>query len=411
MAKKPHTKPGIPRKKTWIFWVLGALLVLAGASFGLWQGFKPEPIAAYTVQAEDIVATLTLTGEVRPRHIVTVSVPVSARILSIAVDRGDSIRQGQLLVQLDTRETGPRFVESEERARQAQAIMDRVQLQNQTGLASTAAAYQEAEQYRKRLESLYKQGAVSAQEYDAAEMKAKMARQDWVRQHGTPSVTGSSAAPEIREAQAGVQAARAALSATAKTLGDYRVLSPLQGIVLQRLQDPGDLANPGQAILKIADPKTLEVIGFLEESDLDEVRLGNRALVTLDAHPDTPLSGRVTEIGSEVNPDKGTVEITVKLNALPPGITPLTGMTADINLETHRLKNALVIPATAVREEKGETVVYRFKGNRLKLQPVKVRRVSTELYQVLSGLEDKETIAIVADPSLLNKRRIQAKTP
>lgn len=432
-------------KKRW--WIIGSIIVV-GLLIALAVSSQKEPVPAVQLQREDVVATLTVTGEVRADSAVNFSPPVTARITSITVDEGDVIKPGQLLVQLDTEQTREQLQQAEAQARQAQAAYANVRQgtrpeqirlweeryresqlriqQAQVTLQEAQARQTDAVNNAQRFENLFKQELVSDQEYDSAVLQAKIARRETDRLRTELSASRRQrdqiaaqleearrgpTHPELAQAAAAAQAAQANTQAIREHLADYQILSGMNGIVTERVQDPGDLAQPGQAVLKAANPATLQVVCQVEENDLAKLRVGDQAYVVLDALPETALEAKILRIGSQVNPTNGTVETRVVLSngafGKLKGIPLLPGMTADVNVITDHLKQALVLPATAIRTEGSQLVVYKFDQNRLVKQPIQAQRISMENYRILGGLQPGDWVAATANPKLSDKKNVK----
>ncbi len=431
------------RKRWWLIPLgLGLLAVLA---VWLMRLFAPEEILAYQARKEDVLVTLTITGEVQADYAVSVSAPFQARIVQVAVDKGDILTQGQLLVQLEADESQAQLSQAMAQARQARAALAFLEqgtreeelarlearafeAQQQVNEAqarhqAAQADYEQAQRYVERLEPLAKQGAISANEFDEARSRRNAAREQTESQRAAIAVArarltqaaeelrrgrSGPTSPELAEARAAYNAALAQADQIRARIKDRFIESPLNGVVLNRLLEPGDIAAPGSPILRIADRNTLEVVGFIEESDLSRVAVGNTAYVVLDAHPDTALPGIIRRIGNEVNPENGTVEAEVDLkpeDLAAQGITLLPGMTADINIITGELKDAMVLPSTAITKRNNRFWAYVISGGRVHEKPVNARRVSLEYYQILDGLEPGQWVARTADPELLGTLR------
>ncbi|MBX2861601.1 MAG: efflux RND transporter periplasmic adaptor subunit [Vampirovibrio sp.] len=434
----------------WYF-VLPALLLAGALGFIGYQKFKPEEIPAVQLTRQDVLATLTVTGEVRSKDRVMVSTPVQDRIESVLVDDGDVVKKGQVLVVLNRDDMEATLAESRARHAQAQASLAFIlqgtrqeELQRlssrvaetearlkeaEAGLATTQHNYEEAQRNAARMEALHRQEFISETELDASKTKAKALKSDVSRRQAAVTSARSSlsqaqaqlaqgkrgaTAPEVSEARAARQAAEAAANSAQAKLSDRVIRSNINGVVAQRLKEPGDLAVPGQAILELADPTKLEILAFVEEGDLSRVSVGDEAHLVLDALPETPLTGTIQRIGSRVNPENGTVEVLVTLvppkdNEKVPQLLP--GMTTDVNIISARLKDVMVVPSTAVRSEGSQRVVYVFDGNQLKETSVQVKKISLEYFQVLGGLSPDLRVAKIADTKLLEKKNVAPKTP
>lgn len=431
------------KKQWWL--ILPGLVLLAFLVTWLMKTFAPEEILAYKAEKADTLVTLTITGEVQADYAVSITAPFQARIAKIPVDEGNTIAKNQLLVELETEESQAQLSRSQAQARQARAALAFLQQgtreeeiarlearvteaqqqvdEAQARYKAAKADYEQSQRYVERLEPLAQQGAISANEFDEAESRRNANREQMESQHAAIAAAkarltqareelrrgrAGPTSPELAEAQAAYYAAEAQADEILARLNNRRIESPLNGVVLTRLQEPGDIAAPGSVILRIADQSTLEVVGFIEEADLSRVSRGDTAYVVLDAYPDMALPGIIRRIGNEVNPENGTVEAEIELDATHPavkGITLLPGMTADINIITGHLKNAMVLPSTAVIKRNNRFWVYVIQGGRVYEKAVRARRISLEYYHVLDGLEPGDWVARTADGKLLETLR------
>ncbi|MBY0404305.1 MAG: efflux RND transporter periplasmic adaptor subunit [Cyanobacteria bacterium] len=128
------------------------------------------------------------------------------------------------------------------------------------------------------------------------------------------------------------------------------------------------------------------------------MKTGSKAFILLDALPETPIEGTVRQIGSQVNPDNGSVEVIVALPRVLPthSFQLMPGMTSDVNIITDTLSAAMTLPTKSVVIENGKYFVYAFVSeNTVQKVPVQLRRITLESYLVLSGLKPKDWV--VAD--------------
>ena len=411
--------------------IAGVVAVVALVLFVSLRWLQPEDVLAYRIAKEDVVATLTVTGEVRADSFANVGAPVAARIVKVMVDDGDVVRKNQVLIELEPDEAlarvnrahaALRFVQQGTRAEEL-ARSEAAYEEAQTGLQESKAALKasratlaEAERNAQRFEVLYKDEVVSAQEHDAALTQRNVAREETSRLQA--SVVASrkrltQSEQQLAQARRGptqpeLDEARAALGVEQAVLNDRFIKSNLNGVVLARLSEPGEMAQPGAPLLRIADKNTLEVIAFVEEVDLPRVAVGDTAHMVLDALPEKSFEGKIIRIGSEVNPANGTVEVRIKLSEMPEAVALLPGMTTDVNIVTDQLKDAVVVPASAVGKDAGRYIVYKFSGGGFKQLPVSVERISLEYFK-LSGedLKPGDWIARFASLELLTKKNVK----
>jgi HlyD family secretion protein len=434
-------------KKRWL--LIGGIVLAGLVILGVFlMATQPEPVPAVQLKRENVVATLTVTGEVRADTSVGFSPPVSAQITTVNVDEGDLITPGQLLATLETEQVRHQIAQAEEQAVQAQEQYrdvaqgtrpEQIRLAeeryreaehriSQSQAALSAARSRAANEVRnaQRMRSLFQDGYASEQEYLNAQTQADASRQEVSRLEADLSAvrrlraaaaaqleearTGPTA-PEVEQAAAAARAARSNVSHVQARLKDYRIYSTIRGLIVERLRDPGDLATPGQPILRAVKPETLEIVAALEEADIPKVHADDRAYVILDALPETALDAYVRRVGSQVNPQNGTVDLRVVLrseawNQLQ-GVRLMPGMTADVNIVTGRLQDVVVLPATAVRNEGGRLVVYAFRDHRVARVLIRAERISVENFRVISGLQPGDWVAAVASEKLLDKRRVR----
>lgn len=433
-------------KKRWLA-IAGALLAALIIGLVVFMRLRGDEVQAIRLDRQDVVATLTVTGEVEADMAVNFSPKVSARITRIYVDEGERVTPGQLLFELDREEVRARLAEARARAAQTQATLselregtrvEQIELQEhrlqesrqrvqqvRASIELAQARLEEAARDTRRMRQLVQQGFATTQEAEQAEtaylvtqrelarLQAELAASQTQVQQAQTQLTEARRGPRqtaIEEAAAARRAAEAAISQVEATLADYRVTSNVGGIVVKRLQDPGELARPGEPVLRVINPATLEIVTAVEENDLAKIKVGDQAIVVMDAMPETPLEAVVTEIGSQVDPEQGTVEVSVELRQQAyqklGRVNLLPGMTADVNIVTERLQNALVVPAAAIRRQGGQSLVYVIENNRVRPRPVEVRRISMENYQVLSGVKAGEWVVASFTPKVLEMRRV-----
>lgn len=432
-------------KKRW--WIIGtAALALAGV-FWL-AGNQSEPVPAVQLQRENVIASLTVTGEVRADTTVNFTPVVTAEITGINVDEGSFIHPGQVLITLNNAQQQAQVQQARDQYKQAQEAYANVRqgtrpeqiLYQEQRYAEAAHRVSQAESAlnaaiarqkndiatANRFQQLHKQDLVSAQEYDNAQLQALVAKQSTEQQKSALEAArkqqtqiaaqlrearNGPTRPELEEAAAAAKSARDNIQAAIAQSNNYQVISHFQGIVVERLKDPGDLGRPGDVILKAVNPETLQIVCDVEENDLAKVKANDAAYIVLDALPDKVLTGKILRIGKQVNPDNGTVESRVALlpsewkKVAKTGLLP--GMTADVNVITGQLKNALVIPASAVKNRNGQWLVYVFKGQRIQQKAIQGERISMENFRVTSGLQSGDWVAQVANEKLLEKKNVK----
>lgn len=237
----------------------------------------------------------TLTGTTRPYREVMVRSQVEGQVIRLRVDVGDRVQAGQLLAEVDpvVLKNAVFEAEAELAARrnaviQAQAAVNRAR----TAVEEARLTLQQAESDARRLETLLRDGAVSAQAAEQARTTAQTARQV-LRSREAEVVTAQQG---VAVAQGRVQAQTAFVQQARARLNQALLRSPLNGVVLERLTEVGNLLQPGGDVLRLGDIRQLKVVVEVSERELARLAPGQRATVTFDAVPNRTYEGRITRI-------------------------------------------------------------------------------------------------------------------
>jgi membrane fusion protein (multidrug efflux system) len=142
--------------------------------------------------------------------------------------------------------------------------------------------------------------------------------------------------------------AEAALASLHAEREDYRLIAPMDGVVLRRDAEVGEIADPGSILFWVGQPRPLQVVAEINEEDIPQITPGQDVLLSADAFPGTPLEAEVDRITPKGDPVLKTYRVYLSL----PHDTPLLiGMTVEVNIITQRSENALLVPATALRDD------------------------------------------------------------
>ncbi len=246
-------------------------------------------------------APLTLYGNVDIRQ-VQVAFEDSGRILSLAVDEGATVRQGQLLAQLDP----ARFRDAATQAQAQAAYQEQVLARLMAGsrpeeiraaeaeLSAAQATFDNAVTTLARLRTLESRHFIPKQSLDNAAAAEQTARAN--REKATQALRLTREGPrkeDIAAAQQALQAARAAASLAQRQLADTRLLAPAEGVVQDRIMEPGDMTSPQTPVFSLALDNPVWVRAYLAETDMGRITTGMGAWVTTDAYPGQRFHGWV----------------------------------------------------------------------------------------------------------------------
>ncbi len=319
-------------KKRWIWIALGAVVVVAIVGISIARGVKGkvESVQLAKVRREDVTSRVRAPGKIEPRTQVKVSADIPGKVVVLNVKEGDPVKRGSLLLQLD---------DTQYRTAHAQAA---------AALSSARARVREAESVLRvsdasfqRQKALFDQKLLSQAEWDVA-----------TNTHEGARVALSTAQEEVIRSQA-------ARVAAADNLSKCRFFAPFDGVVSALNVERGEIViigtmnNPGTQILVVSDLSRMLVRAEVDETDVVDMQIGQKAKISVDAFPDTTFEGTVTEIGntakrSAISSVEGQTNFEVKVvfDHNVPAVRP--GMTADVDIETGTHKGTLAVPIQAV---------------------------------------------------------------
>lgn len=311
------------KNKKWLYWVVGGIIVI-GAVWFFFIREKEIKIQLETVKPEmgEISNSITATGTIQPVDTVAVGTQVSGIIKNIYVDFNSTVKKGQLLATLD-----PDLLKFQSEQYQSN-------LQN----AKSNLAYNEININRQS--QLYKVGAISKADYDNATNQYNMAK-----------------------AQVGTVTAQ--LSTANKNLSLTNIYSPIDGTVLNRNVSEGQTVASSfstPTLFSIAKDLTkMRVRASVDEADIGNVKVGQKATFTVDAFPDETFNGEVSEVRLHPTVSSNVVNYTTIINADNSGLKLKPGMTANITIYTQVLENVMKIPAAATSFRPDSLVIQKYK--------------------------------------------------
>jgi RND family efflux transporter MFP subunit len=200
------------------------------------------------------------------------------------------------------------------------------------------------------------------------------------------------AAARSQEAVAGVESARAAGDAAAATESFTRIVSPFDGVVSEKMVEPGNMASPGTPLLRVEDTRGFRLDVRVDESRVAHIAPGGAVDVLLDtASGETRVTGTVSEIARAVDADSRAFLVKI---ALPDTASVRSGMFGRARFAGD-VRRALTVPADAVMRRGQVTSVFVIDGNVARLRLVSVRGT-----EVLAGLAEGEVVIVNPPPGV-----------
>ena len=291
----------------------------------------PQTAARYTVAVEDVPVRIAVVGTTLSEQHVNVSSRLSAYVRDVAVTAGSVVTNGQVLVTLDDREIREQLAAAEAQVKQAES------------------EYQRAQQ-------LFAKSATTEQALEGAEAAA--------------------------------HAARAQVDRAKVMLTYARLTAPMDSVVIERRVEPGDLANPGQVLLSVYDPAHMRLEAPVPVRLVERLRLGQEVAVELE-RPAGSITGRVTEIVSEVDPGTRTQKVKVQLGDAAGRVLP--GTFGRLWVEDAP-RSILCVPAQAVYRVGQLELVQVVRNGRALRRLVKTGPEQDGRVEILSGLQAGDVV-------------------
>ncbi len=326
------------KRRTKIIIVVIVLILIGGITTASIRSKSKEgtPVTFGKVERQDLTSKVSANGQIDAQRKVDLSANVMGQIVNLAVRDGDVVKNGDFQLQIDQKQLAAS-------AQGAEASM-RALFSDRDGARATLA---EAELTYQRARNNFEQKIVPAAELDRARAALDSAR---------ANVT--SIDQRIQQARSNVTAARDTLSKTT-------MVAPMGGIITALPVEEGEVAvigtmnNAGTKLLTIADMSVVEAVMEVDETDVPNVKVGQRATVTIDAYPNKTFEGKVTEVGSSPMTANGlgsggeavNFEVKIQLTNPPAGVRPGFSASADIITGTRTKALAIPLQALVVREK------------------------------------------------------------
>ena len=438
-----------------LFILIAAVAILAAIVAFSANATRKSAVSVQIGQVEPVfqlIAKVNASGEIRPKEYVELQAEISGVITDLSVREGDFVSEGDVLLKID-----PRQNEAQTRGQGALLAAARMDAANASALialqqanlgreranvrvaeAEVLKAVQGLELANKnfiRRQELFEQNLIARDLYDAAKNEKVVAQSNLTSAQARLEQAKASlevahvvlrqAANSHAAALSRVEQNQASLDQARDSLSKTIIRSPLTGVITQLNVEvgeravPGTLNNPAATIMVIADLSVIQAELEVNETDIVAIEINQPAIVNVDALPDNPLEGIVTEIGNSAiqklnSQEARDFKVAIRLSLPPSSLRPGLSCTADITTATR--DNVLVIPiqALVVREFavdsegnpiKGEVEnmgtresrkefegVFVIRERRVEFTPVKTGISSSRQLQILSGVEEGSEI-------------------
>ncbi|MCF7805622.1 MAG: efflux RND transporter periplasmic adaptor subunit [Candidatus Marinimicrobia bacterium] len=331
-------------------------------------------VEVFPVQRMEVHRTLNLLGDIHAKQSVRVFSKVPDRIMKFHVDMGDTVTQDQLIAEI-----------------QNESIRSRVK-QVEANLAQALSQLDNLENEFQRMQRLYKEDAVSQQQYDGTKTQLEATR------------------AQVRSLQEGLNQAKTQLE-------ESYIRSPLNGLIGQRFLEVGDMASQ-TPVVSVVQMDTVKVLVNVIERHAPEIRVGLQAQTTVNGLPDTVFYGTVTKVSPVIDPMSRMVRTEIEIPNSDYLLRP--GMFAEVKILLETRPNALVIPKYAILQKtemaRGadgqqritrENHVYTIQNDMAQYRTIEIGIEEEGMVEVTSGLRENDPVVLLGQNNLQDSTRVR----
>jgi HlyD family secretion protein len=345
-----------PRQTKRLSFAAGAILILVAIAFIV---LRPAELTVIKPVSQDVVEVVVASGTLRAVRQSMVGAESSGVVESVEVAEGDRVLTGDLLGRLKLGETDARLAGALAALRAAETTLRGEELQ-----------LEQTNRELRRARDLAARKLVPVAELDNAESAFS------VQQAQTDA------------ARARLAEARAQVDQIRPEFGKREVRAPFNGVVIERMIEPGTQVSASTSWFTIAEMSATEIYVETDENNLGKLKVGQPAIAVAPAWPDQSFPARLTQIGPNVDSERGVVGLRLTTENLPEFALP--NMTIDINIEVKRSANALALPSSAV-SLRGQPSILMVNNGKLERRRIEILGSNPE-WVAVAGIDAGTTV-------------------
>jgi HlyD family secretion protein len=399
--------------RRWIKRSLLIALVLAVAGFLLRDLILGKPVETHQATRSDLVQTVVASGRIMTPQRALVGAVITGRVVRIPVQEGQSVKRGDVLIELDDEDERASVAQARGAVAQAEA---RVRQLREVGLPAAEQALIQAQanltqarRQHERAKELKAKGFVSQAALDDAQRNLDVAESQ-LSAAKLQVATNRPAGSDFAVAQTALAQARANLGVAQAKLDQTVIRAPVDGTLIARNVEPGNVVQPGKELMVLAPAGETQVVVQIDEKNLAQLKLGQQALASADAFPKERFAAELVYINPGIDALRGSVE--VKLRVPNPPDYLRQDMTISVDIEVARSAATVVVPADAVRDaNSAQPWVLAVDGWRARRRAVKLGLKGDGRIEVLEGVAPGDRLISAANGTVREGQRVRATAP
>ena len=435
-----------PKIKKWLVGLLVAIPLLGIGSYAGYNQLVTVPkqraqnkIQTAAVTRGNLTILVSANGTVQPESSVNVSPKTSGVLKRLLVKEGDFVKPGQIVAYMDNSNLQGQLLQARGNLAAAQANLNKVIAGNRSqdiagakaNLNKVQATHRQAAEDLQRNQKLQAQGAISQQALslarstsDSAQAQVEQAQQSLnllnagsrpediaqarsvlnQRQQALNLLVAGSRPEDIAQARAEVMAAQGAVAIAQRNIDDTVIRAPFAGIVARKYADPGAFVTPttaGSAVTSatsssiLALASTNEIVAQVAEASISQIRVGQVAVIKVDAYSGKTFEGKVTQVATQSLVQQNVTSFEVKVAVSDSQKLLSQGMNVTIDFKAGELNQVLVVPTASIVQQKAVQGVFVAKpGGDPVFTPIVVGTTVNDKTEVKSGLTGNERVLL-----------------
>jgi multidrug efflux pump subunit AcrA (membrane-fusion protein) len=372
----------------------------------------PTPVQVETARKGPIDHIITADAILYPVNQANVTAKISAPVRRVLVNRGDHVKAGQLLVELETADLAATANESKSLYDQSQAALQTVtgatviedRNKAQSDLQAAKETLDAAQKVYASRAALLKEGAIAQRQVDDQKVVLAQAQSAYntAKQH-LETLNSVGQREQVNAAQAQVNAAKAHYENSVVQVGYGKVTSPIAGVVSDRPVYPGEMPQNGAPLVSIVDISNVVARANIPVKEASAIQVGRPATIT---GPEGDIAGKVTVVSPAVDPNTTTVEVWVQAPNRGEKLKP--GGTVRVSIKADTVRDATVIPSTALlnSDEGGQKVIVVTSDNVAHEHKVDVGIRQGTSVQIVSGVNEGDKVVTTGGLGLENGSKV-----
>ncbi len=372
--------------------LIPALLLLVSSGCSSPAAASSGAIAVKTAAAEShkLDTTLNVAGILISAQTVNVVSKLSGQVTGLNADTGAEVKSGDTLITLETKMLDAQLRQAEASLQSAQAALQAVRDKADLDKISLDAAQRAYD----RVKELFTSSAGTQSQLDDASSNLDLKKKQYEISRGSA----------VQQAEASVKVAQSNIDNIKVQMENAVITSPINGIVINRNINPGEIASSGATLLTLADIATLKLRGTVSQEIVPLIQAGEQINVTVDIYPDKVYTGKIGSIGPMAvsTGEYFPIEISIPNSG---DVKPGLSAHASLNISG---QDSVIVPLASVVQNNGQSYVYIIKDSIAVKQTVLTGLKNDKEIQVLKGVEAGQRVAVTNVNNLFDNMPVQA---